>query len=314
MFTRSNTARRRLSGASLANRTKKISWSLVRGVILFGLCFEIVYPFFVKIMQTFMTKEDLVDPTIKLYPLHWTLSTLRQTFTEIEFVPAAFNSLILSLTVSVLQMMICTLVGYGLARFKFRGRNLLFFMVILTLIIPPQLYSITQYLYFYYFGVGQHTVNLIGTYWPFLLLSLTGMGMKNGLYIFLMRQFFRGLPKELEDAAYIDGCGIFGTYLRVILPNARNMLITVFVLSFSWQWTDYFFSSMLLGAQQVTNLPLAIINNIQLIRTGGERVDPILYAVERNTACLLAIIPLLILFAFLQKKLINGIERSGLVE
>ena len=305
---------KRLSSPVVLNRLRKSSWSIVRGVILFGLCFEILYPFLVKLLQAFMTKADLTDPTVKLYPMHWTLDGIEQAFTDIEYLSSAANSLILALVVSVLQMMICTMVGYGLARFKFRGRNLLFFLVILTLIVPPQLYSTSLYLFFYYFGIGNVTVNLIGSYWPFLILSITGMGMKNGLYIFLMRQFFRGLPKELEDAAHIDGCGMISTYLRVILPNARNMLITVFVLSFSWQWTDHFFSSMLLGLKKIVTLPTAILNNIQLIRTGGERVDPIIYYVERNTACLLAIIPLLILFAFLQKRLINGIERSGLVE
>ena len=132
---------KRLSAPIILNRTRKSTWSFVRGIILFGLCFEILYPFLVKILQAFMTKEDLTDPTVKLYPVHWSFDMVEQTFGDIDYITSALNSLILALLVSVLQMMICTMIGYGLARFKFRGRNLLFFMVILTLIVPPQLYA-----------------------------------------------------------------------------------------------------------------------------------------------------------------------------
>lgn len=297
---------------SLSLSFRKTGWVAVRSLILAGLCFEIIYPFFTKLMQAFMSTGDLTNPTVKLYPLEWNIGRITETISLIKY-PASFvNSLIISLLMAALQLMICPLIGYGFARFRFKGRNLLFAMVIITLVIPAQLYSTSTFLYFKFFGPTE--ASLIGTIWPFVILAFTGMGMKNGLFIFLMRQFFRSLPKELEDAAYIDGSGIFGTYLRVILPNARNMLISIFVLSFSWQWTDYFNSSVFLGINKFVTLPLALINNIQEIKTGGTFIGPIVYAVQRNTASLLIMLPLLIMFGFFQKKIISGIERSGIVE
>ena len=297
---------------SLSYSSRRLGWITVRVLILAGLCFEIVYPFFTKLMQAFMSTSDLTNPTVKLYPLEWNLSRITETISLIRYPASFMNSLIISLLMAAIQLVVCPLIGYGFARFRFRGRNLLFAMVIITLVIPSQLYSTSTFLYFKYFGPMQ--TSLIGTIWPFAILAFTGMGMKNGLYIFLMRQFFRSLPKELEDAAYIDGSGLFNTYLKVILPNARNMLISIFVLTFSWQWTDYFNSSVFLGINRFITLPLALINNIQEIKTGGTFIGPIVYAVQRNTASLLIMLPLLIMFGFFQKRIISGIERSGIVE
>lgn len=302
----------KINAAVVRNKTKKIGWSVVRGVILLGLCFEILYPFLVKILQSFMSRNDLTDPTVSLFPREWSTQYVVRAFEDIHYFSTFLNTLLLSLVVSLLQVCICTMVGYGFARFKFRLRGALFVLVIVTLVVPSSLYSSSLYMYFRFFPFTEN--GLLGTLWPFVLLSLTGLGMKNGLYIFLMRQFFRGLPKELEDAAYIDGCGVYSTYFRVILPNARNMLITVFALSFAWQWTDVFYSSLFALNKNMQTLPLAIINNIQEIATGGERLGATVRMIEQNAACIMAIIPLMLLFAFLQKQLIGGIERSGLVE
>ena len=138
--------------------------------------------------------------------------------------------------VSVLQLAISCLVGYGFARFKFKGRNILFFIVILSLIVPAQ--TILIPLYFRFSSIG-----LLNTIWPVVILSACGIGLKNGLYIYLMRQFFRGMPRELEQSAYIDGAGPLRAFVQIILPNAFNMMITVFLFSFTWQWTCLLYTS-----------------------------------------------------------------------
>jgi len=281
-------------------------------IVIFGLCFQILFPIFTKTMQSFMAVEDLTDPTVKLYPKHFDVYFFRRAMDLMEYWRSALNTLIVSLTVSVLQMLICTIVGYGFARFNFKGKGIIFAGVLLTLLIPPHLYSTSLYLYFRYFGLPfLPKINAIDTPLSYIVLSLTATGLKNGLYIYLMRQFFKGMPKELEESAYIDGYGVFGTFFKIMLPNASNMIITILVLSFAWQWTDVFYTSIL--NYQNTTLSSSLLRHIVNIAADGSRLDPIQFYVLRNTGCLLIIIPLIIIYAVAQKRLSEGIERSGIV-
>ena len=183
--------------------------------------------------------------------------------------------------------------------FKFKGKNVLFFLVILTLIVPAETIIIPLYNRFTSMG-------MIDTIWPVVILSICGLGLKNGLYIYLMQQFFRGLPKELEQSAYIDGAGPLRAFWSIMLPNASNMMITVFLFSFTWQWTDTTYNAML-----CPNLNI-LANVVTSVASGVE--DKIQAAAIEDTATLLVILPLLIVFLFAQRYFIQSIERSGLVE
>ena len=155
-------------------------------------------------------------------------------------------------------------------------------------------------------------LNLNNSYWPLVIMSVTGLGFKNGLYIFLLRQFFMGVLDELEESAYIDGSGVFRTFFTVIIPLSVPMLITVFLFAFSWQWTDNFYTDLFF-----TNTKIILINKIvanappKSLLT--EYAGTSLYnAAIRNTCGLMIIAPLVIMYAFFQKYLVQGIERSGL--
>ena len=169
-----------------------------------------------------------------------------------------------------------------------------------------------------YEGIWTNTgLNLNNTYWPMVILSLTGLGFKNGLYVFLLRQFFRGVPDELEESAYMDGSGTIRTFITVIIPLSVPMLITVFLFAFSWQWTDQFYTEMFFYRDDllflnkiVENAPpksLNIDNNASL--SAGKTIY---YSAIRNTCGLMIIMPLVIMYSFFQKYLVQGIERSGL--
>lgn len=286
-------------------RTGNFCWSIIRGVLIIGLCFSILLPIIIKVLQGFMSEADLLDPTVSVYPREWSTYFYRHTYELIQYPVSAWHSFYIALLTSAVQAIICPMIGYGLARFHFKGRKLLFGLIVATILVPPQLYSTSLYLKFRFFGIFGLEVSTIDTIIPFLILSVCGLGFKNGLYIYLLRQFFRGMPRELEEAAYIDGYGPIQTFFRIMLPNARNMLVTVLTLSFSWQWTDVFYSTLF--NQSTKTLPLAILNNITQI----DAMDQ--YVILRNTAGILTLIPLLIIFAIAQKQLISGIERSGIV-
>ena len=230
------------------------SWSIVRGVIIAGICFLILYPTLVKLSVSFMPEQDIYDVTVRYVPKSPTLENYKTVLSAMRYNKAFWNTFKLSTLTSVMQLISCTVIGYGFARFRFKGRGVLFALVILTMIVPPQTLMIPLFLHFRYFDVlgiisaitGQKGINLLESYWPFVLMSLTGMGLKNGLYIYIMRQFFRGMPKELEEAAYVDGAGMLRTFGQIMLPSAVPAMVTVFMFSFVWQWTDTFFSTLFL--------------------------------------------------------------------
>ena len=156
------------------------------------------------------------------------------------------------------------------------------------------------------------SLNLNNSYWPLALLSLGGLAFKNGLYIFMMRQFFRGVPDELEESAYIDGSGTFGTFMRIILPQSIPMMITIFLFSFSWQWTDNFYTNLFFTSSGPTLMPdiVAIPKSLFIKDFAAANAYE---AAIRNTCGLLIIAPLVIIYLFCQRYLVQGIERSGIV-
>ena len=166
-----------------------------------------------------------------------------------------------------------------------------------------------------------NAINLLNSRVPFVLLSLTGLAFKNGLYIFMLRQFFRGIPDSIEESAYIDGSGDFRTFFQIILPMSVPMMITVFLFAFCWQWTDTFYTGKLFLATSGTwkatgSNSLYLLKDIATDVPNSLRLDYVGQALYnetiRNTSLLMIIFPLVILYTFLQRYLVEGIERSGL--
>ena len=173
----------------------RFCWAIVRAVLIIGISFMILYPFVVKIIVSFMSTNDLTDKTVMFFPREGSTYFIQRAVMNMDYWTALINSIWLSLVVSIFQLIVSCLAGYGFARFKFKGSNLLFVIVIVSLIIPPQTIMLPLYSTFRYFFGG---LDLVNTLWPLAIMSATGLGLKNGLYIYLMRQFFRGMPKELE--------------------------------------------------------------------------------------------------------------------
>lgn len=281
----------------------RFCWAILRFVLIVGISFMILYPFLVKLIVSFMSTNDLTDKTVMYFPREGSTYFFERAVLNMDYWTSLLNSTWLSVIVSILQLVVSCIVGYGFARFKFKGKNLMFFLVVLTLIIPPQTIMLPLYVRFRYF-IGN--LNLLDSFWPLAIMSATGLGLKNGLYIFLMRQFFRGMPKELEMSAYIDGAGPFRTFFTIMLPNAYNMMITVFLFSFTWQWTDTTYNSMLMPDMKI------LTNTLFKVTKGVE--DVLQQQTLLDTGSLLMILPLLIVFLFAQRYFVQSIERSGLVE
>ena len=268
------------------------------------------------------------DPTVMWIPRHLTLKILRQTMQAMEFWKTLGNTLLLNIGCSLVQVVTCAITGYGFARFRFKGKNLLFGIVIMMILVPNQIIAIPQYMEFRYclglqpiienaFGpaVGSK-FNLIDTPLTMYLPALMANGIRAGLMIFIFRQFFKGLPKELEDAAYLDGCGPFRTFIQVMVPNAASSFLTVFLFSVVWYWNDYYVSSTFFTQNATIALMLKNLNtllSIKLFNSATVEISPREQILWMEAGCLLAVTPLLVMYAFLQKYFTEGIERSGLV-
>ena len=306
---------------------KKVLVAIFRFVLLLGISYIILFPFFSKISTSFMSPKDFIQSDVKLIPKFPTIDQYKYLINENNYFPALLNSVILSSLTAIVQTLICALIGYGFAKFKFKGNKLLFGLVLLTMLVPHQIIIsslIQRFIYPTILGIDIKgiltalglTQGFYNTYFPFFFLSLTGLAFKNGLFIFIMRQFYRGIPDELEESSYVDGYGVMKTFFLIILPLSVPMLITVFILSFAWSWTDIFYTNnflnpsdhlLLTSTSFWSKLP-ASLEEIA-IQAGGS-IDSYRIAVK-NTAALMIILPLIIMYLFCQRYLIQGIEHSG---
>ncbi len=310
-------------GSLLRQEVGRRAYRLFRFLLLFALCFLILHPLLDKLSVSLMEERDLYDSSITAIPRHVTLDNYVFTAEQTSFWKALINTLWISVAVSVLQVAACTLVGYGFARYNFPLKRLWFGAVVLLIIIPPQTISTSLYLHFRYFDLfgiirafnRGEALNLRGTPLPYFLMSATCMGLKNGLYIFMLRQFFAQLPKELEEAAYVDGCNNFHTFWRVILPEAGPIIVSCLLFAFVWQWTDTFYSRLFLGGNTLLSMQISGIADrvgnyysvyLKQAATLGRRQQIV------STATLMVIAPLLILYLFAQKSFVESISTSGL--
>lgn len=300
------------------SRMERLALSIVRGVIIFGICFVILYPIYLKLSVSLMDERDLYDATVKYVPKNFTLDNYRKVMKGLDYWKSMLYTAALSAGVSLLQMTACMLTAYSFARFRFPGKKLLFGCVIFSLIVPPQIIMLPMFMKFRFFNVLGSTLNLIDTPWPMLIQAVTCTGFKNGLYIYMLRQFFKGLPKELEEAAFVDGCGKFRTFVQIMVPSSLPMMVTVFLFGFVWQWTDSFYTNMYIpNASLLANKlnSLATVLNRQYADMGGNMnfVSPGFASQMNNTGSLLVILPLILLYLICQKYFVEGIERSGIV-
>ncbi|MGF9696854.1 MULTISPECIES: carbohydrate ABC transporter permease [Paenibacillus] len=297
-------------------------WSIVRFTLIAGLSFVILFPIFQKISTSIKDKSDLYSAVVVWIPQNFSFDNFREAIRVMDYWATLLNTFALSATTTILTTLSCALAGYGFARLKFKGSNLLFAGVILTILVPPTTILIPVYLNLKSFDLmGAMTLifgkpmNLLNTYWPFILTALTANSLKAGLYIFIFRQFFRGIPKEVEEAAYVDGAGISRTFARIMLPNAIPSIVTVLLFSFVWQWNDSFYTTTYLTSSKVMSTQLSSLpyNLAQQVSDGASKADPFYLSMIQDTGILLAILPLIIIYLFVQRYFVESVERTGIV-
>lgn len=307
---------------------KRRLWSLVRFGLVFGMSFVILYPIFQKISTAIKDKQDLYSPIVVWIPQHFTLDNFKKAISIMDYWHTLANTVMLSGMTTILTVASCGLAGYAFARLKFKGSKLLFAGVVLTILVPPTTILIPIYMNlkdFTLLGIipllTGKSLNLLNSYWPFILTSATANSLKAGLYIYIFRQFFRNIPKEVEEAAYIDGAGVGKTFTQIMLPNAIPAIVTVLLFSFVWQWNDSFFTTTYLTsskvmATQLSSLPFSLGKVAEGLPDGSSlsmELDPFYLSMVQDTGILLAILPLVLMYLFVQRYFVESIERTGVV-
>jgi len=315
------------SGYFLKKAVSEAAYKFFRAILLLGLCFLILQPLLDKLSVSFMEQQDLYDGTVISIPRHFTLENYRLAGTLLNYWPSLFQTMLILAVSAVLQVSACALAGYGFARFKFPLKRFWFICVILTIIVPPQIILSSLYLNFRFFDIfglirliSGKPANLLNSFAGYWLLHATGMGLKSGLYIFILREYFRGIPKELEEAAWVDGCGRVKTFVRIMLPDAAPMLTSCFLFSFVWQWTDAQYSTMFLRANKILSIGLGGLQDRLAQWWGhanagtGAHTEAPLAVIQAifATGMIMFIVPLVLLYLVAQRAFVESLSQTGI--
>ncbi len=297
--------------------------TLLRWLFLISISFVILYPLFYMFSMSLRSTADFYDITVVWVPKNFTLVHFKYVLTQLGIEKPMLRTVLITVICVAAEIFISSAVGYGFARFKFKGSDILFGIVIFTIIVPPQILNLSNYLLvknFDIFGIikaitgAPSKINLLDSVWAFFLPAISGMGIRSGLLILIFRQFYASIPVELEEASLIDGCGFLKTYFKIMVPNLANTFLLCSIFSTVWYWTDYFYALIYLPTWKTMALQVQRIYELLYNRLGltGDRT---VYNIIPKTlaACLIFILPLLIMFLVVQKWFSQSIENTGLV-
>jgi len=286
-------------------KSKGLLMTILQIILIVGIAYVILSPVIGIISQSFFSDSDSANPMVFTIPMNPTLDRYIGAWTELKYPTTLTNTLIYTIVNTLFQVFICSMVGYGFARFEFPFKKLMFACVVVMIVVPSHTIMLPQYMTF-------QSMSLLRDSTPMYILSICGVGLRSGLYIYIFNQFFRGLPKEIEEAAFVDGAGTWYTFFRIMLVNAMPAVITVTVFSLVWQYNDMFYAKLFqipntqLLARQLSTLQSNVGANLKILNVRLQK----LYV---NAGVVLTMLPILIIYLVLQKRFVEGVERSGIV-
>ena len=296
--------------------------SLLRYVFLIAFSYILLYPLIYILTHAFRAGVDTTDPTVVWIPKNLSWEPMQKAIELMDLPNSLFSTLKFEVVSAIISTATCGVAAYGMARFQFKGRAILNVILILTILIPASIVLIPNYMNFYDFNpfgivhliedIFKTDLNtsLLNTVWTFWLPALTGVGIRAGFYIYIYMQFYKGLPKELEEAAWVDGCGPWMTYLRIVVPSSGVSVLTVFMLSVIWHWNDYYNALMYITDDYTMAVNLSnFVSALKLFDgTAGTLTTD-----APMSACLIFLLPVLIMYICLQKRFITSIASTGIV-
>lgn len=311
----------------LKNKTKGVGVSVLRMLFLLAFEFVMLYPVIFMISNSFKVTSDTLNPAVKWFSLSPTTYGYKVAWMAFDYWNGLKITFLFGIVSGLIEVVTCAVYAYGLSRFELRFKKIWMFLLIVTILIPDVMLIIPRILNFRYmdvFGIlglfykltgVDLRVNITDTVWTFYLPSLFGVGLKGGLFIYIYMQFFKGLPKELEEAAWIDGAGPVQTFIRIIIPSSGVVILTVLIFSFIWHWNDWLLATMYTENNHTLAFTLRNISGYigQLWSSMKISADSSAYYGAPLAACLMFIAPPTLLYVILQRHFIESVDRVGIV-
>ncbi|GAB2574934.1 carbohydrate ABC transporter permease [Gracilibacillus alcaliphilus] len=275
-------------------------------LLLIGIGFVYLYPLIYMGSYSLKSLENLLNPLISWIPTALYLDNYVTAFQVLNFWTTLLQTLYVTVIPAVAQTVIAAIIGYGFARYQFPLKKILFVLVLITFIIPPQVLMIPRYVFF-------NELDLIGSIFAFLLPAAAGQGLNSTIFILIFYQFFRMMPQALEEAAYLDGAGNFRVFLTIAIPMAVPAIIISFLFSFVWYWNETTLASLYFG-NSLTTLPVELqkfsetFSEMSSTETAAQNINEGISL----AGTMLSILPLLVVYLFTQKWFVEGVDRSGI--
>ena len=306
-----------------SSQKRAVGSFLIRMAVIIPVMYVILYPLFTMVSTSLQSQYQALDPSVVWIPKLVTDENYKKALQALDFSNSLFKSLEVNVLSAVIEVATCAVTAYGFARFKFKFKGLLMGLLILSIIVPQEMIAVPTYLQLRYADIlgilgflgklvgTELRPSLINTPWSFWIPSILSVGLRSGLFIFIYMQFYKGLPKELEEAAYIDGAGPFKTFLKIIVPSSGTAIVTVTIFSVIWHWNEYYLSSIYFSS----NFPLAVklasieetMNVMALVNSVTNRNGIIM------AASLIFIFPMLVMYMIVQRKFVKSVDSVGIV-
>ncbi len=297
--------------------------AIIRAAFLLCMSYVLIFPLFYMVSMSFQSSSQILDPSVVWVPTQLSLDNFSKAMQAMEYFKAFWFTFRVHIISALIEIITCAIIAYGFARFNFKGRNLIFGLVIITILVPQEMIIIPLYDNFknfdpfgtisliQLFNDNVEKINMVNTGWTFYIPSLLGCGLKSGILIFIYRQFFKGLPVELEEAASIDGAGPIKTFVKIVMPSSSVAIVTVTIFSLIWHWNEYYITSMYFTQEKSLSVALNQITDL-LLNIGISPQANIVIGITM-AGCVLTVLPMLIVYLVLQKYFIQSIDRVGIV-
>ncbi len=283
-------------------------FSLLLYLLLIAIGFVYLYPLLFMLVTSLKSPSDLLNPMVQWVPTELYTGNYEKAYLVLDYPNTLVSSILISVVPSLIQAIVCSLVGYGLARYRFWGKNLLFMLILATFIIPAQNTVIPQMLTYKQFG-------LLGSSLSLILPALVGQGYKSAIFILIFYQTFLSLPKVLEEAARLDGASDLKIFTSIALPSAAPAFIVSIIFSIVWYWNETYLTIIFLEGG-VQTLPMQLAKFTQAYENmyppGVVNIFDRLNEAIKLSGTFLNILPLLLMYFVLQKWFVESIERTGI--
>jgi len=284
-------------------------------VALILISYQFMYPLLRMIMTSLMSQEDIINPTVNWLPKSGSFGNMRTALRVLDLKNTLVNSILFSGALAVCQTFVSAMTGYAFARYRFKFKNFWFVMVILTFILPTPIMLIPRTM----MAVSVREtfgIQMIGTPFPQMLMALTGQGIFSAILILIFFNFFRIIPRALDESAAVDGANPMQIFYHIILKLSLSTILVVFLLSFVWNWNETYITNTFIRGQ-IPLLPprLSMFDSLfeqyastDVLSREQQRINE----AYKMSATLISILPLFIMYLVVQRQLIRGIENAGI--